>query len=302
MNFWVANSLNPRITNLHTSKLMIIDGPPAVIASSSTAEYFTPFCTSVVLGSDIICRLNRTSIYALLQNITHLVNTCHEQKVNILGRAFLDWLNSCTCIGTCIGIGKSGCMHHIQIEDLNEIAAGGGDEEGIDERTPIALRTPSVEHGNRNAFEVRAEQNDESLLSGSSSHNFNDLHSTQKRASQQPQSPQPIIATPPTTRLRWKGFDTDPEMTLPGKIIHFVKQTSSVDTSATLLGRKGTSGSSKKENKKVYKAVWAHRDEFKQIVIGSSMLSDHLPNNMGVVLRRVIDGADSDGNLPAVSY
>ncbi|TPX31248.1 hypothetical protein SmJEL517_g05384 [Synchytrium microbalum] len=195
-----------RSTTEFTEAKCFVYSPPAVIASATTAAHFEGFCTTVVLGADVVSRLNRKSIHSLQQNLTRLVSTCRERKVDVLGRAFIDWLWK--------GMGVS------RRRAINSYPA---------ENTPMispAVSNDDLEHN-----------------------------------------------TTTISPSRWRGFDDEEELYLPGKIVYFER----VDESRAPSG-----------GKKVYRAVWAEKEEFLHIVISSTMLSDHLPNVLGEVLRNAV--------------
>ena len=94
-------------------------------------------------------------------------------------------------------------------------------------------------------------------------------------------------------------------MHLPGKILYFKKSYVSTDIHADdrshsyvelrgeedgadepIMGRVDDTGPSKK--KVIYTPTWASPAEFEEIVISSTMGSDHLPNNLAEILREAL--------------
>ncbi|TPX42169.1 hypothetical protein SeMB42_g05251 [Synchytrium endobioticum] len=210
----VAALLTHLLRTAFPSVVCFAYGPPAVLASPSTSHYFATFVTSVILNADLVCRLTRRSLHALQGDVVHAVQTCRERKVDVLGKAVVEYVRRA------VGIARDGDV-----------------EDAVDETTPIALESPPS--------------------AGASA-----------------------------SMTRWRGFDADPEMTLPGRIMHLVKDVPSLETNASFV--RGRSAAKNKKTVK-YKAVWANYDEFKHIVISSSMLSDHLPNNYKCALGMVED-------------
>lgn len=66
--------------------------PPGCVISREGKAYFKEFCTSIVVGMDLIPRLSRKSARNLIENIQEIVRTCNHAKIHILaglvGRLF----------------------------------------------------------------------------------------------------------------------------------------------------------------------------------------------------------------------
>ena len=67
-------------------------GPPGCIASESSSLYFKEFCTSVVIGSDLVPRLSRKSVQDMDESVRTILNNCKHPKSRVLaglvGRLF----------------------------------------------------------------------------------------------------------------------------------------------------------------------------------------------------------------------
>ncbi|KAJ3270031.1 hypothetical protein HDU76_011228, partial [Blyttiomyces sp. JEL0837] len=63
--------------------------PPGAITDPVANEtYFTKFCTSIVLGDDIVPRLNRRTVEHLKRRVKAAVRCCGRRKVEVLGGFF----------------------------------------------------------------------------------------------------------------------------------------------------------------------------------------------------------------------
>ncbi|KAJ3328403.1 hypothetical protein HDU76_010021 [Blyttiomyces sp. JEL0837] len=59
--------------------------PPGCTVSSEAAEYLESFCTSVVMGDDIVPRMNRNTMEMLKLDVARLINACDHPKWQIFG-------------------------------------------------------------------------------------------------------------------------------------------------------------------------------------------------------------------------
>ncbi|KAJ3112317.1 hypothetical protein HDU96_004691 [Phlyctochytrium bullatum] len=59
--------------------------PPGCISTAEAVPYFSTFCTSIVLGDDIVPRLNRRTIERLKLQVTAAVRSCRRRKLEVLG-------------------------------------------------------------------------------------------------------------------------------------------------------------------------------------------------------------------------
>ncbi|KAJ3285425.1 hypothetical protein HDU79_007347 [Rhizoclosmatium sp. JEL0117] len=60
---------------------------PGCVVSGKAAKYFEQFCTSVVMGDDVVARLSKNTIELLKFDIIRQLENCHEPKWKVLGSA-----------------------------------------------------------------------------------------------------------------------------------------------------------------------------------------------------------------------
>ncbi|KAJ1551716.1 hypothetical protein HK096_003573 [Nowakowskiella sp. JEL0078] len=65
--------------------------PPGCMMSAPAAEYFESFCTSIVIGDDLVPRLSRNSVEVLKWEVGRLLSTCEMPKWRILGSVIGNW-------------------------------------------------------------------------------------------------------------------------------------------------------------------------------------------------------------------
>jgi hypothetical protein len=71
--------------------------PPGCTVSLELADYLESFCTSVVMGDDLVPRISRLSLDMFKNDISRMIKTCNHPKFQILGSflgARLAWLRS----------------------------------------------------------------------------------------------------------------------------------------------------------------------------------------------------------------
>ncbi|KAJ3415740.1 E3 ubiquitin-protein ligase rbbp6 [Chytridiales sp. JEL 0842] len=59
--------------------------PPGCLLTADAAEYFESFCTTVIMGDDMIPRTSRNSMELLKMDVARLLNSCDHPKWKILG-------------------------------------------------------------------------------------------------------------------------------------------------------------------------------------------------------------------------
>ena len=70
----------------HPHAIAYAYSPPGCLLSSAAASYFSAFCTSVVLGDDLVPRLSSASLERLKRQIKMLVEDCDRKKIEVLGK------------------------------------------------------------------------------------------------------------------------------------------------------------------------------------------------------------------------
>ncbi|KAI8618022.1 hypothetical protein BC830DRAFT_1110767 [Chytriomyces sp. MP71] len=255
--------------------------PPGCIATPRANKYhFSRFCTSVVLGDDTVPRLNRYSVERLKRAVRRGVRACRARKVDVLGGFIGERM-----------LGDRGVGLFVDLDDVFGI------REGSDVERDAALDGSHV-------MDVRE---DETLAQSS----FGGVDEAMLRV--EPGG----------------NFDLDgDELQIPGRVLHFRKEKvlseesgmqhqavaetetpeDDDDSSVAELNAVFNETSNQKP-KRVYRAVWTIPDAFRDIVISSTMVSEHMPNVLGDVLRRCrarvdqdIDSGVFDGGVPDVDY
>ncbi|KAI8820184.1 uncharacterized protein EV422DRAFT_531933 [Fimicolochytrium jonesii] len=80
-------------TSTYPTARAICYSPPGCMVTHSAQGYFQQFCTTVVLGTDVVPRLNRATVEDLKVNVNRCLSTCHQHKLRVLGSWVLqDWL------------------------------------------------------------------------------------------------------------------------------------------------------------------------------------------------------------------
>jgi Lipase (class 3) len=80
---------DPEFEAIHSQIYAICYSTPGTMISIEAIDYFKTFCTSIVLGDDIIPRLNPRSVSNLKQLITDELSNCNERKVDVIANALL---------------------------------------------------------------------------------------------------------------------------------------------------------------------------------------------------------------------
>ncbi|KAJ3031766.1 UNVERIFIED_CONTAM: hypothetical protein HDU68_000053 [Siphonaria sp. JEL0065] len=241
--------------------------PPGCITTPrANTAHFSKFVTSVVLGDEVVPRLNRRRVERLKKLVKKGVASCNVRKVDVVG-GFIG--------AECFGVNNR------SVVDFDDMFGGGG--------------ATSVEGGAEGLDHVAID-----IVDGS-------LRESLERA-----------GIEDGMLVERESFDDgtgeeDEELQIPGRVVHFRKEKvpvaesqsrqqgedeevdeendeemergSNSDLVHPTYGSGGGSPSSD-QLKKVYRAVWSEPNYFHDIVISSTMVSEHMPHVMGNVLRR----------------
>ncbi|KAJ1537068.1 hypothetical protein HK096_004623 [Nowakowskiella sp. JEL0078] len=203
---------------------------------------FSNFCTSVVLGTDLVPRTSLHTLNNLKQQIQQKIHTCNEPKIQVLGSALINGI---------LGVNRmqilGGSIIARAVRDSWIVMALAKFAEWTSEKGITESQQLDVE--NRPLYEGR--------ISFESDNYSEDVDSD-------------VLLNPGI-------FESSPITYLPGRIIYFEKK------------RDGERG------KDEYVPRWGTREEFQEIVISASMMADHLPNNLGLILDRAMETNNSEG-------
>jgi hypothetical protein len=91
-------------------------------------------------------------------------------------------------------------------------------------------------------------------------------------------------------------------MTVPGRVLYFKKESIMVDQTGGLFSEStranqagGPTVVNNVKKRIAYRPIWASANDFKRIIISSTMGSDHMPNALGTVLRKALESGDGIG-------
>ncbi|KAJ3212936.1 alpha-1,4-glucan branching enzyme [Entophlyctis luteolus] len=225
--------------------------PPGSIATPlSNSTHFSRFTTSIVLGDDTVPRLNRRSVEQLKRRVSLGVKSCKARKVDIVG-GFIG--------AECFGVRNRG----VDYEEIFGIGAFDGNrdvEEGLQDEAPFF------------AEDVDERADDEMQLPGRVIH-FKK------------------VKVPVTNEEYHNGYarvmnrqsvDAESGSEEP----HSARAMSTEPLRQERTGlRSHELATAQRKMKRMYRAVWSSPEEFREIVVSSTMVSEHMPNVMGRVLR-----------------
>jgi hypothetical protein len=77
----IACLLRPKIPNICCYSYC----PPGATASANLSEYLESFCTSIVVGDDIVTRGSRQTFRLIKHDIKRIISSCDEHKRKIIG-------------------------------------------------------------------------------------------------------------------------------------------------------------------------------------------------------------------------
>nr|KAJ3414897.1 hypothetical protein HK105_001645 [Polyrhizophydium stewartii] len=79
---------SPRYTELSSRVYALSYSPPGCMITMEGQDYFRTFCTSIVLGNDVIPRLTPYTVHSLKEQVKAALAACHDRrKVDIIGSA-----------------------------------------------------------------------------------------------------------------------------------------------------------------------------------------------------------------------
>ncbi|KAI9090173.1 hypothetical protein DFS34DRAFT_597695 [Phlyctochytrium arcticum] len=323
-------------TGSYPTARAIAYSPPGCIITKEANPYFETFCTSVVLGFDMVPRLNRNTVENLKNTINELIDTCHHHKLQVLGSFF--WQE-------CFGVpwyDRPGAK--VDPEDNGELTVDDHTTWVDMETGGSAVRRRQRQRGHFNAENLpttylpgrilyfRKDRNlrdDLMIVSEGTTRSSPDGIPLTATSSDSSRSPPParllvtsesvpalptslpssaLLTTSPTTHESYDydsdNSDTDRRPETPRKrhILHmFVQSLNRLNPFRFARSRTPSSNPRHSLPKQAYRPVWAQPDEFQEIMISTSMAADHMPNNLARVLELMQDtGRRSGGVVPPI--
>ncbi|KAJ3220668.1 hypothetical protein HK099_004117 [Clydaea vesicula] len=197
--------------------------PPGCIVSIDAVAYFEQFCVSVVMGNDVVPRLNRKTVEKMNSDMLDILKRCNVSKMRVLA-------------------GLTGRL--------------------LSERFNIIPKYLQPDWFTRLIQEEQFEQGE--------GVNLSDEPSIQELCS-------PEIGKMERAGSSYRSIDHFPEMYLPGKILHFCKETLQFNIDHQLHvedpnGREECSPSLKDSIEKIYKPYWAEKENFQHLIVSPSMV------------------------------
>ncbi|KAJ3215963.1 hypothetical protein HDU67_010119 [Dinochytrium kinnereticum] len=254
--------------------------PPGCISTAETIPYFSSFCTSIVLGDDIVPRLNRRTIERLKVQVKAAVRSCRRRKVEVLGGFIL-----------------------ADLFGIKAAALDSRDDGWWEQIDNFHRRIPGLSRDDTQDVEAACTQSQmERHQSSSPLRDHVDMP----------------VDVPAEYII----------MHVPGRVLYlkkermYVEDTGQPDTGyespeeeergwgGTFLRRGNTASSPgrrttttmRRKKKTMYRPTWVPPQDINDIVISATMGADHLPNSLGVVLRRIWDSSSTSGNVSPATY
>ncbi|KAJ3295142.1 hypothetical protein HK104_002952 [Borealophlyctis nickersoniae] len=265
-------------TNGYSNTIVYAYAPPGCMVTAAAIPYFETFCTSIVLGADVVPRLNRNTVERLKVQCNAAIRKCDRPKLQVLGSFLL-----AECFGVPWQRRKSiGGGQWEEVEDggadgeWRDLERGSGEEEeeeGLDDacrlwgegdRVGRAGGHPTTYLPGRILY-FRKERQDEEVEADEEGDEAGDDGGWDERE-RYVQGWGPIgwwrRRQRRATRRLGAGFARD-----------------------------------------VYRPVWARPEDFQDIVISVSMGADHMPHNLRTVLDKMEGIGKAGGSLlTGVSY
>ncbi|KAI8853421.1 hypothetical protein BC829DRAFT_413907 [Chytridium lagenaria] len=234
--------------------------PPGCIATIEAVPYFSSFCTSVVLGDDIVPRLGRRTIERLKVQVKAAVRSCRRRKVEVLGSFILaDWFG-------------------IKAADLD--SRDDGWWETIDDQLP-------------RGFPLSGNQDVEAGYT----QDLADPHLLSSPLRDNADIARELSAEYVVTHV-------------PGRVLYLSKERIGgtgvagfvFETKYFVACKEKDDEGGRRKKKTMYRPTWAAPQDINDIVISATMGPDHLPNSLGVVLRRVWESSNQSGTVLPATY
>ncbi|KAJ3111519.1 hypothetical protein HK100_002656, partial [Physocladia obscura] len=255
--------------------------PPGSIATPrANVTHFSRFVTSIVLGDDAVPRLNRRSVERLKQQVSYGVRNCRARKVDVIGGVF--------------GVRRG--IDFDQVFGIDECGASGGAGGSI----VVDVDVEDDDDDNRDGL---GQEDDFSATAAG-------IHVDEEEEKAEFQIPGrvlhfrkikiPIIGDAVNGRRASSGEfnneDEDDSVSTPNvSLVPPSIHGSNVPLAANITSDRNASidvafrNSEDPGTKRMYRAVWTVPDYFHDIIISSTMVSEHMPNILGNILRRSLE-------------
>ncbi|KAJ3264488.1 hypothetical protein HDU77_008349 [Chytriomyces hyalinus] len=286
--------------------------PPGCITTrTANAHHFSRFVTSIVLGDDTVPRLNRRSVERLKRAVKRGVRKCRARKVDVVG-GFV----GAECFGVRRRRNDSGFLG-----DLDDVF-GIHDDDGVngmnDDGDAIDGGSAETDGGhvaldiNHQDVVVDMDAEDEMLRVSLDTGCDEEvqipgrvLHFRKERVFTHGDGEAGGSPNQGTAGAGTNSGASEEDQGLEDEYEGEEDQGSTVELN-TGYEQDSLRLHGGKKGKRVYRAVWTTPDAFQDIVISSSMVSEHMPNVLGDVLRRCLktveESLDGDGLIPDVPY
>ncbi|KAJ3101920.1 hypothetical protein HDU97_000961 [Phlyctochytrium planicorne] len=241
--------------------------PPGCISTAETIPFFSSFCTSVILGDDIVPRLNRRTIERLKIQVKAAVQSCRRRKVEVLGGFVLADL---------FGI-KAAALDSRDDGWWNEVEETIHADPATDLEQNLAAQ--GVDSPLRQSVDVRGEVSAEHVVMHVPGRV---LYFVKERISTDQASEGASGYESPDD----EGGFNDTLMRTP---------------SSSTPSRRNTR-TTRRKRRTMYRATWASPMDINDIVISGTMGADHLPNSLGFVLNQAWESGKSTGTPSPVTY
>ncbi|TPX58341.1 hypothetical protein PhCBS80983_g03174 [Powellomyces hirtus] len=235
--------------------------PPGCMITASAIPHFRTFCTSVIMGLDIVPRLNRNTLESLKKDVGRCLRDCDVHKLKVLGGCF----------------GKG----------MADMAAG-------DARDSPSPRTEDLE-AQRTQRHWKQDDNEPTSSSAawprSVEAGYDQHHS--HRSPHHVQHPKTYL--PGRILYFRKSHDTSSSFSSAASI----HAPSSPTTTAPLLNtvpppqshRHHHNKNKNNQKRRTYTPRWTAPSAFQEIIISASMARDHMPHNLRTLLDCVSEDA-----------
>ncbi|TPX75857.1 hypothetical protein CcCBS67573_g02878 [Chytriomyces confervae] len=287
--------------------------PPGCITTrTANAHHFSRFVTSIVLGDDTVPRLNRRSVERLKRAVKRGVRKCRARKVDVVG-GFV----GAECFGVRRRRNDSGFLG-----DLDDVFGIHDDDDGVNGMNDDgdAMNGGSAEtDGGHVALDISHQDvvvdmdAEDEMLRVSLDTGCDEevqipgrvLHFRKERVFTHGDGEAGGSPNQGTAGAGTNSGASEEDQGLEDEYEGEEDQGSTVELN-TGYEQDSLRLHGGKKGKRVYRAVWTTPDAFQDIVISSSMVSEHMPNVLGDVLRRCLktveESLEGDGLIPDVPY
>lgn len=296
-----ATILAMKLKNEYPDIRCIAYSPPGGLISEALSDYTKSFVMSVIVGDDIVPRLSLHSVHNLKAEILKEIYNTNLPKYKIIWKYSLSFVKRSNDEEHFINYSSSGeesdedttlqtvvnmtsnpenevlvdeIHDHLQIESDQYV-----DENHVDSNSTVNLFRATTLAIQEQKQKLKREASN--LFTKST----NLVEIDDFNESENPNEPikSKEVAYSLIKRMKHHVKETYPTLVLPGNILYIYQIQSSVKKSC--FKSIGSTvfccfDSCQSADNLIYDSRWAHRDEFKKIVITNRMLLDHFPNQV----------------------